>query len=53
MTAGTVVWRGSSSLICGITAAWWRPVAHRGGGSGGDGEDGSGPLSGFFSAVMA
>ena len=48
MTAGTVVWRGSSSLTCGITAAWWRPVAHRGGGCGGDRGDGSGPLSGTF-----
>ena len=47
MTAEAGVWRGSSSLTCGITAAWWRPVAHRGG-SGVDGEDGSGPPSGPF-----
>ena len=48
MTAATVVWRGSSKLTCGITVGWWRPVAHQGGGSGDDGEDGSGPLSGTF-----
>ena len=49
MTTGTGVWRGSSSFTCNIKAAWWRLVAHRGGGSGDDGEDRSGPLSGTFS----
>ena len=45
MTAGTVVWRGSSSLTWhndGVVEISGAPC----GGSGGDGGDGSGPLSG-------
>ena len=36
-------------LVPASLAAWWRLVTHWGGGSGGCGEDGSGPLSGIFS----
>ena len=40
--------RGSSSLTCGTTAAWWRPVAHRGGVPEVTGGGGSDHLSGTF-----
>ena len=53
MTARTVVWCGSCSLTCGMTAAWWRPVAHRGGDPEMTGGTEVAPLLELFSAVMA
>ena len=53
MTAGTVVWRGSSSLTWGITAAWRRPVVHRGGVTGVTGGTEVAPFQEHFSTVMA
>ena len=53
MTAGKVVWRGSRSLTCGITAAWWRPVAHGGGVLEVTGRTEVAPFLELFSAVMA
>ena len=52
MTTGTGVWRGSNSFTCNITAAWWRLVAHRGGGPEVTGRTEVAPFLELFQAVM-